>query len=566
MIIDANTVPKHTALESDVCIVGAGTAGMTLAREFTGEGFRVCLLESGGLEPDKDTQALAWGEIVGNPDHSLDTARPRYFGGSTNRWHIAAADRCDRARMRPLDAIDFQRRDWVPYSGWPIDKAHMDPFYERAQAVCRIEPPSYELEDWERPQTAPHLQFAGDRVRTVIFKFGSRDPFIKEYAEQVTRAENITTCLNANAVEIETDGKASQVTALRVATLQGNSFRVSSRLFILAAGGMEIPRLLLASNRVQREGLGNRHDLVGRFFMQHLHFWPSGIFVPSSQDIFKSTALYNGIHVVNGVPIIGKLGLSEEVQRSEGLLNYAAQLSPAIVLRASLYQYPGVHSRGVRSLRTLRSALRNGKLPEDLNGHLRNVLTDVSDVTGAVYRHFKSQAFGVVDKKRVRIFQLQNMSEQSPNPESRVTLAKERDRLGLPRVRLDWRISPSDIRSVIKAQEILDGEFRRAGLGRLYIQLNEDVSPHLIGGGFHHMGTTRMSADPAKGVVDADCKMHGISNLFVAGPSVFPTGGYANPSLTIVALSVRLADHIKRLLGEGGPRLEGHSAAAARPA
>lgn len=548
MMIDANTVSRNKVIESDVCIVGAGTAGITLAREFIGAPFSVCLLESGGLKPDKDTQALAWGEIVGNPDHSLDTARPRYFGGSTNRWHVIIGDRCIGARMRPLDAIDFEKRDWIPYSGWPFDKAHMDPFYDRAQELCRIGPPTYELEDWEDREEAPALPLAGGRVKTVVFKLGSRFPFVQDYAEEVGRADNIDSLLNANVVEIETDGEARKVTGLRVATLQGNSFRVSSRHYILAAGGMEIPRLLLTSSRVERTGLGNRHDLVGRFFMQHLHFWPSGIFVPSDQDIFRKTDLYNGSRIARGVPIVGKLSLSEEVLRKERLLNYAAQLSPVVVLQSSLYKYPEVYSEGVRSLGALRSALRSGEMPRDLHAHLRNVVTGIGDVSGAVYKHVKSRTLGIADKRRVRVFQLLNMSEQTPNPASRVYLGEERDGLGMPRLRFDWRTDPYDIRSAIRAQEILDEELSSAGLGRLYIQLREDVSPRLIGGGFHHMGTTRMNADPERGVVDGNCRVHGLSNLFISGPSVFPTGGYANPSLTIVALAVRLADHVKKLM------------------
>jgi len=154
----------------------------------------------------------------------------------------------------------------------------------------------------------------------------------------------------------------------------------------------------------------------------------------------------------------------------------------------------------------------------------------------------------VLDKQRVRLFRLSNMSEQSPNPDSRVTLGSDRDSLGQRRVRLDWRLTPFDIESAKRSQEILDKELRHSGLGRLYIELNDKTPPHRINGGWHHMGTTRMHTDPEKGVVDENCCVHGISNLFIDGPSVFPTSGYANPSLTIVALAVRLADHIKTLM------------------
>ena len=143
------------------------------------------------------------------------------------------------------------------------------------------------------------------------------------------------------------------------------------------------------------------------------------------------------------------------------------------------------------------------------------------------------------------VFELNHMTEQSPNPHSRVTLSDERDIFGRNRVRLDWRLTPLDMRSIIKAQEIIDQELRYAGLGRLEIELRTETPPEHLEGGWHHMGTTRMHRDPKRGVVDEHCRVHEITNLFIAGPSVFPTGGYANPVLTFVALAIRLADYIK---------------------
>jgi choline dehydrogenase-like flavoprotein len=307
---------ENETVETDVCIVGAGTAGITLAREFMHQKFRVCLLESGGSEPDKDTQLLYWGENTGHPYYPLDTARARYFGGSSNLWRIAIGDNGLGARMRPLDEIDFEERDWVPYSGWPFAKSHLEPYYERAQAICKIEPPTYAVEDWEDPEKTPRLSLVGERVKTVIFKFGSRSHFIKDYPEEIRRADNITTYLNANVTDIETNETAQTVARLRVVCLQGSRFWISAKVFILAAGGIETPRLLLISNKTQSTGLGNQNDLVGRFFMEHLHFW-SGIYRPSNPDIFSKTGLYDRIHTVNGVPIIGKLSLSDKVLREK---------------------------------------------------------------------------------------------------------------------------------------------------------------------------------------------------------------------------------------------------------
>ena len=549
MLIDARSLPNNEIIKTDICIVGAGTAGISLAKELIGQRFRVCLLESGGLDPDLETQKLYWGENIGLPYFTLDTARARYIGGSSNRWHVAIGNNSLGARMRPLDEIDFEKRDWIPYSGWPFEKSHLDPYYERAQSICEIEPFTYDVEHWEDSSRTPRLPLIGDRLKTIIFKFGERDPFIKYYPEEIKRAENITTYLHANVIEIETDEPAKTVTRLSVGTLQKNRFWVSAKVFILAAGGIEIPRLLLISNKRQKSGLGNQNDLVGRFFMEHLHFW-SGIFVPSDPNIFNSTTLYNNIHRTNGIPIIGKLALTDKALRKEKMVNHCVQLIPSIALNSILcpFFYPSISSEGVGSAKILASAIRGGNIPGDFAKHLSNVLTAIDDVTITAYRKIRNKFCKVFNKKRIRMFRLAHMSEQTPNPNSRVILSEERDSLGLNRVRLNWQVSPMDILSAIRTQKIINEELLHAGLGRVYIQMKDETPPSDLHGGYHHMGTTRMHKDPKKGVVDENCMVHGISNLFIAGPSVFPTGGYANPVLTTVALAVRLADHLKNVI------------------
>ena len=548
MTVDARSLQENYTIETDVCIVGAGTAGLTLAREFVDKGFRVCLLESGGLKPDQETQSLYWGENVGHPYFSLDTARARYFGGTTNRWHIAIGDNRVGARMRPLDEIDFEERDWVPHSGWPFSKSDIDPFYDRAQVMCRIEPLTYDVADWEDPEKSPRLPLDSNHVGTVIYKFGSSDPFITDYAKDVIEAANITTLLYANVIEIETNETAQAVKRLRVACLGGKKFWVSAKLYVLAAGAIEIPRLLLLSNKSHRAGLGNQHHLVGKFFMEHPHFW-LGLFVPSMPDIFKRTGLYNSIHTVNGVPIVGKLSLSEQMIRRERLLNYVGQLEPMVMLPAAFYRelHPSTGPDGMRFLRVLFSTLGQAYRLEDLPKRLVNVISDLADNALTLSLKIKTNMLRMY-RKRIRLFRLVTMSEQAPNPLSRISLSSDRDCLGQNRVNLDWQLSPMDLHSAARTEKILGQEFRRAGLGKLYTQLNDRTPAQRITGGWHHMGTTRMHVDPKKGVVDKNSRVHGIANLFIAGPSVFPTSGCANPALTIVALTIRLADHIKKLM------------------
>ena len=551
MIADGRSVSQDETVETDVCIVGAGVAGITLAHEFIGQGFQVLLLESGDLTRDPDTQSLYEGDNVGYPYYPLGEARARFFGGSANDWETDLGNHRLGARLRPLDAIDFEERDWVPYSGWPFDRSHLEPFYERAQSLFKIEPATYEIQEWEDPNHRRRLPFIGDKVETVIFKFGAQDVFLGRYRNEiVSRDENVIALVYANVVEIETNETAQIVSRLRVACLAGNKFWVAAKVVILAAGGIEVPRLLLLSNRTQKAGLGNHNDLVGRFFMEHLHFW-SGIYVPCRSSIFDSMALYKDIHTVNGVPIIGKLALTDSALRREKLLNQNIQMFPRVMSPAALY--PRVVSKGTTSLRVLRSALVHGTVPDRLGRHLGNVVFGADDIARQVYRKARQGIAGRIRKSSIRVFRLAHMTEQVPNPDSRVTLGTVRDRLGQNRVRLDWRLSPIDILSVVRTQAIIDSELRRAGLGRLYTELQDETPPEGerpwgVHGGYHHMGTTRMHIDSRKGVVDQDCRIHGMANLFIAGPSVFPAAGYANPVLTIVALAVKLADHVKETM------------------
>jgi choline dehydrogenase-like flavoprotein len=451
--------------------------------------------------------------------------------------------------MRPLDTIDFEERDWVPDSGWPFPKSHLDPFYRRAQKICKIEPPSYSVEDWEENPHSLRVHLPNGQVETVIFKFGSRNPFIENYVQEVTRAANITTYIHANVINIETNEAARAVKRLQVGCLTGNKFWVSAKIIILAAGAIDIPRLLLLSNQNQSAGLGNQNDLVGRFFMEHPHF-KVGFLVPTDENIFQLTGLYNNIHPVNGVPIRGKLSLSEAVLRREKLLNYVTQLNPMIELYSSLvYKFNlKIRSDSVKSFTAIYEAIFRGANLDSIGLHLRNISTGIDDVMNTIYRSIKNRIIRNFSKKKIKLYAFENMSEQVPNPDSRITLSSDKDRLGMNHVRLDWRLSPIDIDSAIRSQEILDQEFQRVGLGRLYDKFNNETPSKRIHGGWHHMGTTRMHIDPKKGVVDQNSRVHNYSNLYVAGPSIFPTGGYANPSLTIVATSVRLADHIKMIM------------------
>jgi choline dehydrogenase-like flavoprotein len=490
LLLDARSLPAGTLVEREVCVIGAGAAGIALALELAGAPFRVALLESGGFDPEPETQDLYRGRVFGRAYHPLHEVRSRHFGGSTNCW---------LGMCRPLDPIDFEARAWVPGSGWPFGREALRPFYERAQRICLLEDFAYEGASGaaaERPVLPLDPTVIGTRnLQLAATRFG------QVHRAAVLSAPNVDTLLHANAVELRTDETGSRLESLRVATLAGGEFEVRARIFVLATGGIENARLLLASNRVRPQGVGNAHDLVGRFFMEHPHL-AAGAFLPARADL--PTGLYHA-HPRGRVSNLALLAPSEATLRREQMLNFGALLAS------------------------------EGALP----GFERSLARAVHEMEGAA------------GEPAARAIFLLNVCEQAPNPQSRVRLGDERDALGMPRVVLEWRLSPIDKRSLRRGHRILARELARAGLGRLQLMLSEDDMewPEDLAVGSHHMGTTRMHADPRQGVVDAQCRVHGVANLYVAGSSVFPTSGAANPTLTLVALAVRLADHLKEQMG-----------------
>lgn len=554
MLIDARTLTSDETIETEVCIVGAGPAGVTLAREFVGEHFRVCLLESGGVEYDESTQSLYQGTVVGDSMSTPYSTRRRQFGGTANNWNTEIGDDKNWVRYVPLDEIDFEKRDWVPHSGWPFDRAYLNPFYERAHAVCKSGPFVYDAEHWENANT-PRLPLIGNRVDTAMFHFGPGNVFIHEYRDKISQSDNVTIYLKANVVDIETDETAGTVTHLRVACLEGNEFRVSAKLFILATGGIENARLLLLADQVQKAGLGNQNDLVGRFFMVHPRTTLDKL-TPSSREIFNTTALYD-LRQVNGVAVMGKLVLNQAELHREKLLNISAKLYP----RDQGYWRDSA-SEAVNSFRVLYRSIRSARLPKHTTPakHLSNVLKGIDDVAifafkrafkfGPPVTDIKKGGWSALQKKERKFssFELIFETEQAPDPDNRVVLGAERDRFGRRQVQLRWRWRDIDKRSIQRAKEIVGEEFAEAGLGQLQLRSGELLPV----GDHHHIGTTRMHTDPKQGVVDQNCQVHGLSNLFIAGSSVFPTGGYANPTLTIVALATRLADHVKQIIAPTG--------------
>ena len=514
MIEDARTIPAGTVLKADLCIVGAGAAGIAMARALIGRPMRIILLEAGGDEYDDATQALYAGTREGNPCAPLDVSRLRYFGGTTNHW----AGYC-----RPFDESDFERRAWVGMSGWPFDLDHLVPFYERAQPVLELQAFDYEAATW-----AEHMSglFRSDvmqgRLRAAVFQQSPPTRLGPRYRDELAKARNVTVYQWANLTDIRTDRSPEAVSAIDVACLEGPHFRIEADRFVLAMGGIENARMLLSATSTHAAGLGNGHDMVGRCFMDHPHYEAAQILFNAPSDIARSPT---------GQIVYTQCMLDQAVEREEELLRFLTTLHPV-----------SRQSPGYVALRNITKNLRRGIVPESLWDDLVQVVTDIDGAAMDLYGRLYADT---------NALELTIHPEQEPNRASRVTLTDERDALGLRRCRLDWRLTDLDRRTIRRGLEIVGEEFGRAGIGRLQLApwVEEDGFEVPGNGSYHHIGTTRMSTDPKQGVVDADCRVHGLQNLYVAGSSVFPTAGFANPTLTIVALALRLADHLDTTTG-----------------
>jgi len=498
MIIDAHQIEEDSNIEADVCIIGAGPAGISLARALVDTGANVVLLESGGTKVEEAPQELNEGVDLGTIARQghLRRSRRRVVGGATVLWG---------GWCRPLDAIDFEARPWVPHSGWPISKADLAPYYRRAAAVLQIEP--FEAEDGTKLKLpGPYILQESEPLVTKVFQVSpTKDGrFGKQYLQPLAKADNVRVLLNATAFELQASENGSTVKQIAVGYLDGKRISVKAKHVVLAMGGVENARLLLNSNGHQAAGLGNQHDVVGRYYMEHPWITAAGgIVIVGSPPVYQGFGKEYHDYRSWRFPA---LAVSDAVQRRDKLMNFRARLEP---------------------------------MP--------------TGPTNALHQSIGQTAAKFVPNKTKRppeYFQIDVSSEQAPNPDSRVTLAEKKDLFGMPQAQLDWQLTDFDNRTIRDSLALIASELGKWQVGRAQNSIDEsDPWPLRTAGACHHMGATRMHTDAKQGVVDADCRVHGMSNLFIAGSSVFPTGGVANPTFTIIALSLRLADHLKSVLG-----------------
>jgi choline dehydrogenase-like flavoprotein len=499
--IDARTLPEATEIEADLVIIGGGLAGIAIAKQFAGAGKSVAVLESGGREMDMEIQALYAGAGVmrapGNPDRNIDDyliqSRLRRYGGAGNVWG---------GKCVPLDEADFAHRDWLDRTGWPLTRVQMQPYYDRACELLQI--PLFNR-DWDRAPEAsrPPLAindnfFAAPRVFSALSGEVDRPRFDAFCNDFVEASDSIRVYLHANVANIALR-RGNRVQGLDVGCLNGRRHTARGRAYVLATGGIENVRLLLASG-----GIGNHSDLLGRCFMGHVTF---GVFANAE-----------GLNTMLCVSDGQEMSLYADGGRTQTHCVIASTLE-------------GQRRFGTANFTT---TLFNANTPPSAEDAALLALAGRLDANGTGARHHPC------------FF----MSEHLPNLDSRITLLPEHtDALGMPRVFLDWVYSERDLDNLERSIAALGDALGAEGKGRVRWPVAREALLATLNASRHHMGATRMSPDPEHGVVDEDCRIHGVRNLYVAGCSVFPTSGIANPTLTLIALALRLSDHLKRQLG-----------------
>jgi nucleoside-diphosphate-sugar epimerase/choline dehydrogenase-like flavoprotein len=525
--------------EADVCIVGGGAVGLTIAADLIRRGARVIVLEAGGEAITDESQAFLKGEVAEGSHHwAPDHYRVRALGGASLLWG---------GRSIPYDPIDFERRPWVPHSGWPVGYEEIAPWYGPAMRQA-------EAGDFDQTPSGPIVPGLESRwLHTTIERFSRPTNFRWRYHQDIVGSGNGRVILNApvTAIRLATDG--SRVDHLEMATPGGHRRRVRARDYVICAGGLENARLLLASDDVMTDGIGAAGGWLGRGYMCHM----AATFGEVALTGPAASIGWDYERDADGVYIRRRLALTEAAQRELELLNFTCRLhildakDPAhhdpilsfIFLAAYMVKY--------EYSRENREADRSWPV---YSRHLANVARDPLRLANFIRvwgakrylqdRRIPSIALG----SKTNRYPLEFHSEQAPNRDSRVMLSDERDPLGMRRLKIDWRPTALDFHTLRESYRLIGRELERTGTGRLSFDDAALEAETLKAGAYggHHTGTTRMSASPAEGVVDTDCRVHGVHNLFVGGCSVLPTSSQANPTLTALAVGLRLADHLAR--------------------
>ena len=540
--------------DCSVVIVGSGAAGSSAALELASLGRKVLLIEAGTWSRSTENQQPYIGEVT-NPQHApLQNYRSRRMGGTTDVWG---------GRCVPYDPIDFEKRDHVPFSGWPFSKTALDPFYARAHRWLKIGEYDYDARSALRNRYRPMIEgFHGEVVDTDnLERYTYPMDFGRHYKKEFFDHPDIFVLLETPITRIQLSSDGKTVAYLESRDGKGSILKITADRYVLATGCLEVTRLLMVSNDVAKNGIGNHSGLLGKFYMSHL----SGTIghLKIKPEVASTFFDYEQTH--EGVYCRKRLVIRAEAQMRERTANFAAWP-----------QYPEIqdpsHRSGIFSSMYLAKNIRyvyNRRVPEGgvihgqdnwktLGGHVRNIILGFPQCLkyGARYVFQRILATnklpGLFIPNSKRCYALHYHVEQVPTEDSRVELGDSCDSLGMRRLKVSWKYCDLDIDSIVRSYHMIKKELESQNVGTLEFDEAglEAAVRRQIGVGGHHIGTTRMSVDPNEGVTDPDCRIHGIDNLYIASSAVFPTSGQANPTLTIAAIAMLVADRVHQSLDQ----------------
>ena len=544
----------------DVCIIGAGPAGLTMAMELANQGLNIIIVESGDESNLSSAQRLSDAEILTPTSHEvMQDAVRRGLGGTSALWG---------GRCVPLDPIDFESRNGIDGSGWPIEANELDLYYKRACEILGAGEPSFTVNACTSLTSVDTLLSANfdnnDTIITNQLERWSRSPNVwKSFKKIITSHTNIKiqpkhTCVGFRHSQINTP--VTDILLKRTDITNSGSITIKTKFYVIACGGIESTRLILNSIN---DPLGlklSNPQLVGRYYMGH----PSGKIADIELSGDPKKTLY-GFEYDSSVYVRRRITFNINTLRKENLLNIAFWFdNPPI---ADWRHGSGMLSAAYLSLTApllgkflAPTAVRKrvaGLYGKQRLHHLMNCITNPFSTIGFCVKFFwqryiaKPRIPGFFTYSPNNRYALHYHAEQSPNWNSTITLSNELDALGMNRAKISLKWSQKDIESIIKAHRLLDANLQNNNIGRLVYRIADeklyDSIEEQAVDGFHQIGTLRMSEDEFTGVTDSYGRLWGTSNVFVASSAIFPTSGQANPTLTMIAFVVRQAEYIANI-------------------
>ncbi|MBE9228704.1 GMC family oxidoreductase [Phormidium sp. LEGE 05292] len=551
MFIDAETLEDKSIFNSDIAVVGAGPAGIVTALELAKSGYEVALIESGRLDFSEAIQKLGEASYYDPKVHApMTECTRRQVGGTSIIWG---------GRCLPYDPVDFDKRDYIPYSSWPVTYEELEPYFQKACDYFFCGKAEFDINNIstiKQKSIVPGLPDE-ETMTSTLERWSLPTNFGKEYHQELKQYERIKLLYGLTCTEIETNDSGNQVEVIQAKTLGGKTIRIKAEKFILAGGALNSTRLLLASDKKHPGGIGNHSGLLGRFYMGHLSGDIATVrfTTPPQETVFGFDRDSDNIYLRR------RFSFTREFLHEKQLTNIVAWLG------SPKFNEPS-HGNGILSLAYLAltapvlgnyltsTAIKNSLVGKDkaiYQAHLMNVLKDfgklVSFIPNFAYGRFvaKRKIPALFVYSAANEYPLHYHSEQIPNFDSTVSLSNDTDELGMRRLNIDLRCTPQDIDSVVRAHQYWDEHLRKHGCGYLkYLTDDPEASVwEQAGDGFHQVGTTRMSENPSDGVVGKNCNIHGVDNLFVASSSNFVTSGQANSTFMIVVFALKLVDHLK---------------------